>query len=346
MEIKIGDRLVGPGHPAFVIAEAGINHNGDPDTAVRLVHAAKEAGADAVKFQTFTAESLMVRSAGGAKHLEAAAEDEVFSFVEQVALSEQLHQLLFETCKQAGIPFLSTAGNPDGVDLLERLGVSAYKIASMDLDNLPLLSYAASTGKPMILSTGMGTLSEVERAIETVYAAGNQQIVVLHCVALYPAPVEDVNLLAMATIRDAFDVAVGYSDHTLGNAVATGAVALGATVIEKHFTLDKSMPGPDQAISGDPKDFLELIQGIRLVETALGTRAKRPAPQELEMRRAFRRSIVAAVDIEEGTALTTEMLVFKRPGAGISPANLSWVVGRTASRAIAADAALSEGDLI
>ena len=345
--INVGDRAVGIGEPTFIIAEAGINHNGDLDIAKRMVRTAKEVGVDAIKFQTFTAENIMTRSAGGAAHLEAGAgKEDVYSFAQRLALSPEAHRELFALCQEVGIPFLSTAGAPEGVDLLEELGVSAYKIASMDLDNLPLLDYIARMGKPIILSTGMGTLGEIERALETIYATGNEQVVVLHCTALYPPTLEDVNLRAMDTIRQAFDVPVGYSDHTVGNAVAIAAVARGACVIEKHFTLDKSMPGPDQAVSGDPEDFRRLVADIRAVETALGSAIKQPVEDELEMRRNFRRSIVAAVDIPASALLTHEMLTFKRPGSGISPANLDWVVGRTARRAIPADTVIELTNLV
>ena len=345
--IKVGDRVVGIGEPTFIIAEAGINHNGDLDIAKRMVHAAREVGVDAIKFQTFTAESLMTRSAGAAAHLEAGAgKENVYSFAQRLALSPEAHRELFTLCQEVGILFLSTAGAPEGVDLLEELGVSAYKIASMDLDNLPLLDYIARIGKPIILSTGMGTLGEIERALETIYATDNEQVIVLHCTALYPPTPEDVNLRAMDTIRAAFNVAVGYSDHTIGNAVAIAAVARGACVIEKHFTLDKNMPGPDQAVSGDPEDFHQLVADIQAVETALGSAIKQPVQAELGMRRNFRRSIVAAMDIAAGAVLTRDMLTFKRPGSGISPADLDWVVGRTARRAISADTVIEHGDLV
>ena len=346
-EISIHNRLVGSGHPTFLIAEAGINHNGDMDVAKKLVHASKASGIDAIKFQTFTSENLMTRMSGVAAHLDAGAgKEDVYSFVGRVALSPEMHMELFSLCKQVGIPFLSTAGAPEGVDLLERLGVTAYKVASMDLDNLPLLDYVSRTGKPIILSTGMGTLGEVERALETVYSAGNEDVVVLHCTALYPPSLEDVHLLAMDTIRETFDVPVGYSDHTVGNAVALAAAARGACVIEKHFTLDKKMPGPDQAVSADPEDFLRLISDIRAVETARGSAIKRPVNAEIEMRRSFRRSIVAAVDIQAGSVVARDMLTFKRPGSGISPADLDWVVGRTARSAIAADNLVELKDLV
>ncbi len=344
---RIGGRDVGEGHPVFVIAEAGINHNGDMDLAARIVRAAAEAGADCVKFQTFTAEGIMTRSAGAATHLEAGAgEEDAFSFGQRISLSRQHHLDLKSVCDDVGIPFLSTAGTPDGVDLLEEIGVPAYKIASMDLDNLPLLACVAEKGKPVILSTGMGTLGEVERALETLTAAGSEDVIILHCTSLYPADSKDVNLRAMDTLRAAFDSPVGYSDHTLGTAVPLAAAARGACLLEKHFTLDKSLPGPDQAVSANPAELRALVDGLGEIHAALGSVRKRPAAGEWEMRASFRRSIVTARDVPMGTQITREMLVFKRPGSGISPADLHWVVGRTTLVAIAEDTVLDEKQLV
>lgn len=345
--IRIGPREIGHGHPPFVIAEAGINHNGDLELAAKLVRAARQAGADCVKFQSFTAKGIMTRTAGAAAHLDAGAGDEdVFHFAQRISLSRQDHLDLKSVCDEEGIPFLSTAGTPDGVDLLEELGVSAYKIASMDLDNLPLLEYVAGTGKPVILSTGMGTLGDVERALDTLAAGGSQDVILLHCTALYPPSPEDVNLRAMDTLRTAFETHVGYSDHTLGIAVPLAAAARGACVLEKHFTLDKSLPGPDQAVSADPGELRALVDGLAQIHVALGSARKRPAPGEWEMRETFRRSIVAAREIPAGTQITREMLAFKRPGSGLSPADLRWVVGRTARVVIADDSVLDEKDLV
>jgi N-acetylneuraminate synthase/N,N'-diacetyllegionaminate synthase len=345
--VRIGDRTVGEDQPVFLIAEAGINHGGDMDLAARMVRAAKRAGADAVKFQTFTAKGIMTKEAGSASHLEAGAgKEDVYSFVERISLTEQSHRDLKALCDEVEIPFLSTAGTPEGVDLLERLGVSAYKIASMDLDNLPLLSYVAGTGKPIVLSTGMASLGEVERALDVLVSAGNEQVVILHCTALYPPPIEDIHLRAMDTLREAFNVLVGYSDHTPGNAVCLAAVARGACLLEKHFTLDKTLPGPDQAISADPRQLGDLVDGVRLVTAALGSRRKTPTANEQEMRRNFRRSIVTAVDIPADAQITPEMLAFKRPGSGISPSDLCWVVGRRARRDIPEDTLLDPKDLV
>ena len=208
------------------------------------------------------------------------------------------------------------------------------------------VKYTAETGKPLVMSTGMGSLGEVERALDTIYKAGNEQVVLLHCTALYPPQLDEVNLRAMDALRCAFGVPVGYSDHTVGNAVSLAAVARGACFIEKHFTLDKSMPGPDQHVSGDPEDFARMVQDIRSIETALGDGRKKPVAAELDMRTNFRRSIVACQDIPAGATVAAEMICFKRPGSGISPADVDWVVGRTTRKPIAADSVVDAADLV
>lgn len=345
--VTLFDRQVGAGHPAFVIAEAGINHNGDLDRARQLVRAAQAAGADAVKFQTFTAEDLMTESAGVSAHLDAGAgREDVYSFVRRISLTSKFHQALWSECRTAGFNIFSSAFSTASVSLLEDLGSAVYKVASMDLDNLPLLAEIGGTGKAIVLSTGMGTLAEVDRALETIYRAGSSDVVLLHCISQYPTVPADVNLRAMDTLREAFGTPVGFSDHTVGNTVPFAAVACGAAVIEKHFTLDKSWPGPDQALSADASEFSALVAGVRDVEAALGEGRKRPVAGEIEMRLAFRRSIVAIKEIAEGTVVTADMLTFKRPGSGISPANLDWVVGRTAKVTIPADTVIKPDQLL
>ncbi len=346
-EIKIGNRIISDTSPAFVIAEAGINHNGELETAFQMIDTAVDAGVDVVKFQTFTAEGIMLKNADSAGHLQkASGDDEVFNFVKKISLSEEMHRELVDYCNSKNIMFMSTAGTPDGVDLLMRLGVSAFKIASMDLNNLPLLEYIASTGKPAIISTGMGTIAEIEAALEAFYRHNNSQVALLHCVALYPPDYEEVNLRVMDTLKQTFGVITGFSDHTVGNAVALAAVARGAKIIEKHFTLDKKMPGPDQAISADPRDLRDLVSDIRNIETALGSDVKKLNDRELEMRRKFRRSIVTVKDIKKGEVVTEDKLAFKRPGRGISPADLHWVLGHRAAKDIPADSLLLIEDLL
>lgn len=344
--ISVGNREIGSENPVYIIAEIGINHNGDLETAKKMVQSAWELGADAVKFQTFTAQNIMTKSAGAAAHLEVGSgKEDVYSFVQRISLSPDDHRDLYSACQDLGISFLSTPFGTDSVDLLEELGVSAYKVASMDLDNLPLLEYIAGKGKPIFMSTGMGLLGEVERALNTIYSTGNNQVVVLHCTSLYPPPADGINLLAMNTMRSAFDVPVGYSDHTVGVAVPLAAVALGACVIEKHFTLDKNMTGPDHAVSCDPPEFQRLVSEIRDIEKALGSPVKKPVREEWDMRCNFRRSIVAAVNIPDGAAIERDMVTFKRPGSGISPMNLQWVIGRTTNKPIPVDTVIEKNDL-
>jgi N,N'-diacetyllegionaminate synthase len=345
--ISIGEKKVGAGQPTYIIAEAGINHDGDIENFKKMIRSAKEAGVDAIKFQTFTADNMQTRSASLAGHLEAGiGKEDGYAFAIRMTLSPEGHQELFDLCEEVGLPFLSTAGAPEGVDLLEKLGVSAYKVASMDLDNLPLLDYMARKGKPIILSTGMGNLGEIEKALEVIHAAGNDQVIVLHCTSQYPPKEEDVNLKAMDTLQAAFQVQVGYSDHTKGIIVPLAAVARGACVIEKHFTLDKSMPGPDHPVSGEPDDFRQIVEGSRLIKKALGSPIKKPVSAEVEMTQVFRRSIVTSQEISEGTVLTKDMLVFKRPGSGISPADVRWIIGRKTSVQIGADEVLSMDQLV
>ncbi|MFQ5767507.1 MAG: N-acetylneuraminate synthase family protein [Acidobacteriota bacterium] len=343
----LGDRLIGEKQPAFIIAEAGINHNGHVERATEMIAAAQQAGADAIKFQTFTARGLMTRSAGAAVHLQAGAGDEdLYSFVDRLSLSVQDHEGLAGICREFSFPFLSTAGDPEGVALLASLGVPAFKVASMDLDNLPLLTEVARAGKPVLLSTGMATLAELDTALETIHRAGNDQVILLHCTSLYPAPPETVNLRAMVTMRTTFGLPVGYSDHTSGITVPLAAAALGACIIEKHFTLDTALPGPDQSFSADPDELARLVAAIRCVEQALGSGRKRPAAAEMAMRSAFRRSIVAARDIPAGAVLNREMLAFKRPGSGISPGDLAWVIGRQTTRPLPEDTVITQRDLV
>lgn len=345
--INIYSKKAGPGQPVFVIAEAGINHNGDLELAKKMVRIADETGVDAVKFQTFQASTIMTKNSGSAAHLEAGAgKEDVYSFVDRIALSADAHRELFELCNELGLVFLSTPLSFRDADLLEEIGVEAFKIASMDLNNLPFLEYVARKGKPMILSTGMGTLGEVESALNTIYSAGNDQVAVLHCTSMYPPGPEDVNLAVINTLRTAFDVPIGYSDHTSGNVVPAAAAVLGACIVEKHFTLDKTMPGPDQAVSGDPDDFKKLVSDIRIIEKALGKPVKGPTEGELGMRPNFRRSIVSEIDIPAGTIITEEMLTFKRPGQGIAPCDLRWVTGRKAAKDIAADNVIEISDLV
>lgn len=328
----------------FVIAEAGVNHNGSLDTALELVDAAARAGADAVKFQTFHAESLVSVSAPKASYqLESTdpAESQL-EMVRRLELDEAAHIVLIERAHARGIEFLSAPFDLASADMLARLGLTTFKLPSGAIIDLPLLRRVGSFGRKVIVSTGMATLAEVTAAVDAIVAAGTSRtdIVVLHCTSEYPTPPSDVNLLAMCTLAESLGLPVGYSDHTEGIAVPIAATALGARVIEKHFTLDRSMPGPDHRASLEPDELAEMIVAIRVVEQALGTPDKRPTAGESDTSRAARNSIVAALHISEGEVFSDDNLTTKRPGTGLSPMLWDDVIGKRASRDFEKDEAI------
>jgi N-acetylneuraminate synthase len=334
---EIGGRRIGAGEPCFVIAEAGVNHNGDIRLAKRLVDAASSAGADAVKFQTFKASSLVTATAPKAEYQKACAgsEETQEEMLRRLELPLEGFAELESCCRDRGILFLSSPFDPDSADLLHRLRVPAFKIGSGEVTNWPLLEHVARLGKPVLLSTGMCYLSEVEEAVRVLMSAGCRQVILLHCVSNYPADPSHVNLRAMQTMQIALQLPVGYSDHTLGIEVALAAVAAGAVVIEKHFTLERGMQGPDHQASLQPGELTELVKAIRRVESAMGHGRKEPAPTELEMAAVARKSLVAARDIPAGATLTEDAIAIKRPGTGLPPGAQKYVVGRTAVRKIA-----------
>ncbi len=338
--IELFDRKIGPNRPCLVIAEAGVNHNGSVDLARELIAAAARSGADAVKFQTFKADRLVSPGAPKAGYqLETTeAGESQRAMLKRLELSADAHRELMACCRQQGVGFLSTPFDEESVDLLFELGVEAFKIGSGELTDLPFLSCVAGKGRPVILSTGMSSMDEVETAMEAVRTAGNCDLVLLQCVSNYPADPADANLRAMTTMASAFDVPVGYSDHTLGTEVALAAVALGACVVEKHLTLDRSLPGPDHRSSVEPDELEALVAGIRKVESALGDGRKRPSASEAATAAAARRSLTAAVDIPAGAVLTREMIAIRRPGTGLPPAMRDDLIGRKAARAIPAGA--------
>ena len=327
-------------HPrTFIIAEAGVNHNGDPRLAVQLVVAAKRAGADAVKFQTFKADKLVSRNAAKAEYQKrhTAAGESQLEMLRRLELSVPEHRNLIAQCERLGIQFLSSAFDEASADLLDRLGVSLYKIPSGEITNHPYLSHLARKQKPLILSTGMATLGEVEAALAAIYSTGNQRVTLLHCVTEYPAPYDEINLAAISTLRHAFRVPVGYSDHTDGIDIAVAAVALGAAVIEKHFTLDRNLEGPDHKASLEPEELGRMIESIRRVERALGDGIKKPAPCELKNMQVARKSLVAARRIRAGGRLTRTNVVAKRPGNGVAPYELDKILGRRVAAALEPD---------
>lgn len=325
----------------LIIAEAGVNHNGDLSMAYRLIDAAAAAGADMVKFQTFSAERLVTPDApkAGYQTLAAGDRESQFAMLRRLELTREMHVALMGRCDAQGIRFFSTAFDAQSADMLVQLGLERFKIPSGEITNLPYLRHIGRFAKPIILSTGMATLGEIEAALEVLEAAGTprQRITILHCNTEYPTPMSDVNLRAMTSIGEAFGVAVGYSDHTSGIEVSIAAAALGATVIEKHFTLDRKLPGPDHEASLEPHELKALVVAIRNVEAALGDGIKRPSRSEAPNRAIARGSLVAATGIRKGETFTPENLTVKRPGMGVSPMRWDEVMGRKASRDFAAN---------
>ncbi len=327
--LHIGERTVGSGSPCFVIAEAGVNHDGDVELAHRLVDVAADAGADAVKFQTFDTDALItvdapkaayqIETTGGAESQHA--------MLKRLELPRDAHARLKSHCEQRGMVFLSTPFDPPSLDFLAALGVLAFKAPSQELINLPFLRQMARHRRPMIVSTGNATMGEVDAAVRVIEAEA-APFALLHCVSQYPAEAASANLRAMDTLARAYRIPVGFSDHTLGTAVAVAAAALGATIVEKHYTLDRRRAGPDHRASLEPGELAALIRDIRAAQAALGDGRKRPAPGEPEVGRAARKSLVAARDLPAGAVLDHDSVAAKRPGTGLSPALTDLVLGR------------------
>lgn len=327
--IELDGRAVGERRPAYLVAEIGFNHGGDVGLATRMIGTAAGAGADAVKFQTYQASGLVLE---GADH---------FGIIKGGELSLEDHQRLAQAARACGVAFLSTPFSRESVDILEKVNVPAYKVASMDVTNLPLLRYIGRTGKPILLSTGMATLGEIAEAIEAIAEVGNRHVILLHCISKYPADPGEIHLRTMERLRDAFGLPVGYSDHTLGNASALAAVALGACVIEKHFTTDKTLPGPDHKISADPQEMAALVREIRTVEQSLGERDAISRRPDRDAARLFRRGLFAKLDIPAGTVITEAMVKCVRPEQGLPPKCWDEVIGRTARADIKKDSPLT-----
>lgn len=324
----------------IIIAEAGVNHNGSLQTAMRMVDKAAEAGADYVKFQTFKAESLVTADVGTARYQKANCNaDSQIEMLRGLELPYDAFRSLSDYCKEKGIGFLSTPFDSESIGFLASLGMDYMKVPSGEITNLPYLREIAETGIPVIMSTGMSTLGDVEAALQVFLDAGysRSDITLLHCNTEYPTPYSDVNLNAMTTLRRAFDIAAGYSDHTRGIEIPIAATALGAAVIEKHFTLSRSMPGPDHAASLEPEELKEMVDAIRHVSDAMGLPVKRVSDSERKNMAIARKSIVAARDIAENELLTAENITAKRPGTGISPMMWDAVVGRRAKKAFSKD---------
>jgi N,N'-diacetyllegionaminate synthase len=327
---QVAGRLVGEGAPTLVVAEIGANHDGDPDTAAALVDMAAEAGADAVKLQTYTAAELLADPGRVLTWGPEGAErsEPVGAMFDRLALPREAHERLLEHARKLGLIAFSTPFSVEGARFLDGLGVPLHKIASSDLCHLELLDAVGTAGVPVLLSTGKATVGETDTAVRRLLGHRPPGVAVLHCVATYPAPAHELNLRAIPTLAALFpECVVGFSDHSLGTAAALGAVALGARVIEKHVTLDTGRPGPDHWFSADPAELAALVAGIRDLEAALGTGAKRVQPSEEAERLAANRSLVTAADVPAGTALTRELLAVLRPGRGIHPFDLPKVLG-------------------
>ncbi len=318
----------------FVIAEAGVNHNGDIEIAKQLIDAASEAGADAVKFQTFQADSLVCRTAKKAEYqLETTDRTETqYDMLKKLELTPQMHRELIEHCLKRNIMFLSTPFDLESIKLLSELGMQIYKIPSGEITNLPYLREIAKQQKKIILSTGMSSMDEVKAAVNVLKNNGTEELTLLHCNTQYPTPISDVNLLAMVKMREETGLPVGYSDHTQGIEVPIAAAALGAEVIEKHFTLDRKMEGPDHKASLEPQELMQMVVGIRKIESALGSKIKQVSESEMPNVAIVRKSIVAAANIKRGEKYTEKNLTTKRPATGISPMLWDEVIGKTADR--------------
>jgi N-acetylneuraminate synthase len=348
-KLRLGSRWAGAGEHPFVIAEIGSNHNGDMNLCRQLIDAAAEAGADAVKFQSWT-ESSLIAEEEYARNTEYADKKRHFGSLRDMVRAYQFtaaqHREAKAHCRERGILFCSTPFSNAEADLLEELDVPLFKIASMDVTNIPFLRYVARKHRPMIISTGMATLGEVEEAVSTVRAEGNHEIALLHCVSIYPPDPAAIHLRNIATLRSAFDVPTGFSDHTLGIAIPLAAIALGACVIEKHFTLDKEMPGWDHAISADPAEMRRIVEDGRSVCAALGNSARTVSEAEMEKRKKFRRSIVIKRAFSRGHILSEDDLSAKRPGTGIAVSEMKYVIGRTLARDLQADQVIGWKDLV
>ncbi len=347
--IKINSKTISYQSPVFIIAEAGVNHNGSLKNALKLVDVAVKAGADAVKFQTFKAEDVVVAKGEMAEYQKkntGKTESQV-AMLKKLELKEKFYQPIIQYCKKKKIIFLSTPhGGFKSVDFLQAIKVPAFKFGSGELTNLPLLQYAAKFNKPIILGTGMANLIEVKEAIECIKKTGNKKIIVLHCTTNYPCPFDEVNLKAMRTMIKELDVLVGYSDHTLGTQVPIMAVAIGACVIEKHFTLNKSMPGPDHKASLTPSELKDMVDKIRKAEIILGSAIKKPNQSEAPMIKTVRKSLVALTDIKEGEKFDRQNIGIKRPGSGLAPKMYFKILGKKAKRDIKTDNLISKKDYV
>ena len=341
--INIGKRQIGAGTPAYIIAEIGSNHDGGLEKAKELFRASKYAGADAVKIQSFTAEGLLNRLKPDENGRWVA--HPAYPVIERLSVPDDWHFSLMEYSKSLGITFLSAPFDIERAELLERVGVEAYKIASGELTNEPLLKAVASFGKPVILSTGASYMDEVRKAVEVMESSGASEIALLQCASLYPPSYRDVNIRAMATLKDTFGCPVGFSDHTPGHTIPVAAIALGGSIIEKHITLDKDLKGPDHPYAMEVEEFKTMAEELRNLEEALGSGIKEPSEREMGERVGARRSIYARIDIEKGSLIDETMLKVVRHAYGLPPSDLKGLVGKTALRSLSRDMPVRSEDI-
>ena len=342
--VSVSNRLIGHGQPCFIIAEAGVNHNGDMRIAHRLIDAAAKAGVDAIKFQSFVTEELITNDAPKADYQVKTTgdSDSQFKMLKELELSADEQTLLKSYCEEKHIIYLCTPYENKSIDMLDYMGVAAFKVASTDTTNVPFLRDIAKKGRPVFLSTGMSTLGEVEQAINTLLAEGlDNKIIILHCTSEYPAPLSEVNLRAILNMQEAFGCPVGFSDHTSDLGVSSWAVAIGACVIEKHFTLDRNMIGPDHKASIEPEELSILVKNIRNLEAALGDGIKKVMPSELQNKPFMQKSLVAKRNIYVGKIITSDDLICKRPGYGLNPSWFDRVVGQRSATDIPKDKILT-----
>jgi N,N'-diacetyllegionaminate synthase len=338
-EISVGNHKISRKSPVFIIAEVGVNHNGDVNLATKMIKEAARCGADCVKFQTFKAERVALRDAPKAEYQLKVTDskESQIDMLRSLELPFDDYKKIIDCCHQEGVVFMSTPYNVEDVDYLDELGVSAYKLASIHAVEPWFARYTAKKGKPIILSTGMATLAELDETVRAIHEVGNKDLVLLQCTTNYPSRLVDTNLRAMQTMTESYDVLVGYSDHTQNDVASIVSIGLGATVIEKHFTIDKSLSGPDQSTSADAEEFSTLVQKIRSAELVLGSSLKEPCDIEKKNSVGMRRSIVSKRDIKKGTVITEDMLTFKRPLTGLSPIYMDRLLGKEAKENISKD---------
>lgn len=332
----------------YVIAEAGVNHNGSVKNAFKMIDCAKECGCDCIKFQTFKADALVTSNAPKADYQmrNTNGSNNQFEMLKSLELNDREFEELKAHCDEIGIEFMSTPFDIESVDVLEKIGVTRYKISSGDINNKQLLQHVAKTGKSMVVSTGMSTIEEVRKAVDWIEQVGNHQITLLHCTSNYPTSYDEVNMKAMQTLQQKFGYPIGYSDHTKGDLASIVAVAMGATVIEKHFTLDKNMEGPDHKASLNVEELKEMVDDIRAVETIMGNGVKQPMKSELNTRSVARKSVVLAHNIQKGEILKKEDLVLKRPGNGLAPEYLDELIGKVLVRNMRAEEMITWKDVV